>query len=297
MKKVEKYIYIVIALILVAAISSGVTYILIKSNNAEQNQTPNNDKPLEEDNQPTENLKSGFKLLSTDKVNDTIIQKYELILNSKKQEIDIKYTYEYHEANEDEEAYEEIIGKINNTPVYYNTNILKDSDLKKQTFTENNINKEFNTNNFQLIQGTDNIDYFTIRTNNMNGMYVAPTNGLYIFNDKLENLTNNFPSYDGCTTANYMIIEGGPTGLELENENAWYKDTYGLCKSNENWCHIGVKIENDKIYYLYPKVDFANMTDTYYGYIEEREYTINNNKLEYKTLNTYKIIGAAGQVC
>lgn len=295
MKKVEKYIYIIIALILVAAISSGATYVLIKNNNIEQKE-PTSDKTLEE-NKPIENLKSGFKLLSTESINDTIIQKYEVILNDKKQTLNVNYSYIYHEKNEDEDAYEEIVGKIDNNEVYYNTNILKENDLKKQTFTENNINKEFNTNNFQIIQGTDNLDYFTIRTNNMNGIYVAPTNGLYIFNDKLENLINNFSSYDGCTTNNYMIIKGGPTGLELENENAWYKDSYGLCKSNEEWCHIGVKTENNKIYYLYPKVDFANMTDTYYGYLEERVYTINNNKLEYKTINNYKIIGAAGQVC
>lgn len=94
-----------------------------------------------------------------------------------------------------------------------------------------------------------------------------------------------------------MTVFNGATGFILENENAWYPNIYNMCNYYDGKCYIGVKIENNKIYYLYPNVDFENRQENYYGYMEEREYTINNNKLEYKVLNKYKIINGAGQVC
>jgi len=49
---------------------------------------------------------------------------------------------------------------------------------------------------------------------------------------------------------------------------------------------------DNKIYFLYPKLNFKGsflVNEEDYGFMEERVYTINTNKLEYNVINTYKI--------
>jgi len=54
------------------------------------------------------------------------------------------------------------------------------------------------------------------------------------------------------------------------------------------------KIMNNKILYQYSVLS-TNNSDSY-GNIEEREYTISNNKLEYKVLGTHKADDITGQL-
>lgn len=72
----------------------------------------------------------------------------------------------------------------------------------------------------------------------------------------------------------------------------WYKDNFDYsllgCISD---CEVRGKIENNKIYNYVPKL---NKNEQGTGTLEEREYTINNNKLEYKVINIYTIYGGTG---
>ena len=99
-----------------------------------------------------------------------------------------------------------------------------------------------------------------------------------------------------------MIIVTESTAYTLENnKKPWYSNNFNnpSTKLNSNSIEIlkiNVKIENDKIYYLAPILK-ENGKENDYGILEEREYTINNNKLEYKVVNSYKIIDTVGLVC
>ncbi|HBA37695.1 MAG TPA: hypothetical protein DCY94_03145, partial [Firmicutes bacterium] len=59
--------------------------------------------------------------------------------------------------------------------------------------------------------------------------------------------------------------------------------------------YLNLKIEDDKIYYLKAKQNITGEED--YGTLEERIYTINNDKLEYTVKNKFKITWIAGQAC
>ena len=77
----------IIIIILVALIASGTTYlIMINKNDNKVNETTNNTSK-EQDNK----VEDGVKLISTKKSNDTIIQKYQVVLNGKEKELELKY--------------------------------------------------------------------------------------------------------------------------------------------------------------------------------------------------------------
>lgn len=289
----KKYIPYVIVVLLVILIGGELTYIVLSD---KKENTKSSTK------KPEDSINHSFKLLNTEKKTnenseEQLIQKYELTLNNQVKNIEIAYTYKYHEANEFDEAYEEVIGMYNNEEVFYNFEITSTSN-KDTKFTSEFINNNFNSKNFHIIKGTDNKEYFGISTNKNYGLSVIPSNVLYIYNENFEQIINNIPGYGGCAQDNFLTILGGATAYQLEDNSKWYEDVFNVCSDDENiWCHIGVKLTNDKIYYLTPQVDNYNALEDNFGTMEEREYTINNNKLEYKTINTYKIVDGAGQIC
>lgn len=316
-------------LILACALTATITYIAIDkqnnqpeikdndSNNKEETKKPeinddlnnkeeNNDtdnKPTldnnQDNNQPskpsTDNkLQDGIKLIKTADSNNKILQEYEVILNGKKSTINIVYTYKYTPANEYEDAYEEVSGTLNGKEVYYKFNLAQNSSNKNQIFNSNFIASAFNTKNFKIVKGEDNKNYLTVASNKTAGLYIGNSNVLYIYNDKIEQIVKDIPRY-GYGKDDFMTIKGGPTGFELEDDSKWYSDTFNVCSTSEDWCHIGVKIEADKIYNLVPILN-SNFTEGNMGKMEERVYTINNDKLQYKVLNSYKIVNGAGQI-
>lgn len=77
--------------------------------------------------------------------------------------------------------------------------------------------------------------------------------------------------------------------------NPWYDNEYSYCQVYTQDiipCHTMFKIKDNKIYYLKSKLK-ENYSQNDYGTLEERVYTINNDKLEYKVINKYKIIEMA----
>ena len=115
---------------------------------------------------------------------------------------------------------------------------------------------------------------------------------LYVFNDQLNIVNDGIESpnwYEGDTGDGFVLSSFVNIPI-LENEqDIWYDDTYGI--NNDN---IYVKIENNKIYYLTPNVSYEDYEGSIYNEVngvelEERVYTINNNKLTYEVINIYKI--------
>lgn len=291
MKKTEKNIYLVIILILVVVISCGITYILTINKNHEETKEPvDNDKKEETPNKEELILEDGVTLKNTTMNNDTIIQEYEIILNGKKQNIKIIYTYQ---LNED--GSEMIEGKLNNEKIY---SVLTMNEIpnKDAIFDKDIIEKNFNEKNFSLIKGEDNKNYLTIYNYDSN-FITPPTVGLYILNDNLDFITEGLVSNDGCNTKENFMTIASPVGYQLENNiSPWYENTFINFDNNLNQ-DINIKIENNQIYYLVVNKRDSN-TENNYGNLEERIYTINNNKLNYKIKNNYKIIEVKkGQVC
>jgi len=82
MRKVEKYIYLILGVILVGVISTGVTYILMdKENNTEIKE---NDKQEESKKDNNEKLANSVKFKEIKRDNNKILESFDIILNNKK---------------------------------------------------------------------------------------------------------------------------------------------------------------------------------------------------------------------
>ena len=236
-----------------------------------------NDK--EEDNNKEEaTIEDGITLKDTYQEGNNIIQEYEIILNDKKNTINISYT-----ASTCRDDTICISGNYNNYEFYYD-----EIYNENNSFTIETINQSFNENNFNIIKGTDNKNYLLVFADNPYTAFI------YIFNDQL-NIVN-----DGIESANWYDSDNGDGFVitsfvnipVLENqENIWYEDTY-----NTNNNNIYVKVENNKIYYLTPNISYYEeylnhvYDENYKVEVEERVYTINNNKLTYEVINTYQVL-------
>lgn len=277
MKKTEKYIYLVLGLILIVVIACGITYIITTNNNeTETKEEPNNNQE-ENNNNEEPTLEDNITLKNTTMNNDTIIQEYEIILNGKTNNLNIFYTYE----NCREEAIC-ISGNYNDYSFLYNESYENLSSI----FTTQKIDQLFNENNFEIIKGVDNKSYLLVSTKNPYSV------ALYVFNEQLDIVNDGINSdwYEG-DNENVFIVYSFVNIPVLENSEAiWYDDAYGI--NNDN---IYVKVENNKIYYLTPNVSYYEdyvynvYNENYEIQLEERVYTINNNKFTYEVINTYNI--------
>lgn len=281
MKNVERSIYIVLIIILVGVICCGTTYIVvqnknnqaeIKDNNSQNDEEKSDNKEQEENKDKV--LKDGVKLLQTLESNDKVLQEYEIVLNGNKLTMPVVFSYQSN--HEGEYYYYFINGEFNNYNFYqgdYNDTIDKINITK--------IKSNFNETNFQIIPGIDNKNYLGVTIN-----YDDKDEELYIFNDKLELITKNLISekeIPSRSSYNGFVIEFlSDYPCEVIDDNTWYH-----AKTYDNNSYI--KIEGNKIYFLVPLLDYNNLEESNYGIIEERVYTINNSKLEYKVINTYEI--------
>lgn len=235
-----------------------------------------------QNNYQPSSVEPSIKLTNTEVQTDKVIQEYALVLNSKKQTLKVEYTYECF-ADE----FCEVTGKLNDIDVYAITDGIEDFN-KSNRLNKSFIDSKFNISNFHFIKGEDNKYYLAISTNRTKaGFYQPYYNELYIFNDNIVKINTD-----------YIIIENGAIAYHMEDDSKWYKDTFNVCQSEDTKCHIFTKIENNKIYYLTPKLfDCPLQESNNHGNIEEREYTIKNNNLNYKVLNKYKIVNIEGQSC
>ncbi len=275
MSKLEKCIYLVIILVLVTAIVSGSIYLVTrdKDNTNTNNNEEVNDKDKENNKGETEELIDGVKLIDVKKQGDNIVEKFEVTLNGKKNDLDLIF------KNVTNDGVPYILGTFGTYDFYCNhVNV-------ENVFSLDKIKTYFNENNFILIKGKDNKNYLSL---------VAPIiygNSLYVLNDDLNIISGDIDDYGGSgipsATGSFKITR---TSNIPNGEFPQYKNTFGsiILGDSEN---IFVKVQDNKIYYLYPvKLDESN------AIIEERVYEINNGNLSYEVINKYENILVGQQI-
>lgn len=297
MKTVERYIYLVIIIVLVGVIASGVTYIVMKSDDSNNvNDTANDNNNV--NNKEEEKITDGIKLLKTYNSNDKIIEEFEVVLNGISKTIKIEFSSEKFDDNEDFLFPYRTTGKMGTKEVFI-------VDSENKDFKAESIKKNFNEQNFIIIKGKDNKNYLLMIVIDKR-FDVLDTVELLVFNDKFEIISKNLISendspdmeaHDGFVINNY----NGNIPCEFNNNhNPLYSRSIATyIEDGFNITRQFAKIENDKIYFLYPKINktidgFPDENN--FGNLEERVYTISNNKLEYKIINTYKITGLCQQI-
>ena len=285
-------IYIIITL-LACALTGTITYILVEKKDNKTNIKENNNDKTNSDKENNKNEEStkedGVKLVKTYNLNDKIVKEFEITLNNKVKTINVVFDY----VEDDEmfvgETVGIVTGIINGNKVI---NYIETNPSKTNVFNINKIKDKFNESNFKIIKGKDNKSYLLLNTDNQ-GEVLFESN-LLIFNDELKQIKDNFDGFFGsCSKSENMIISSTQAGYNLENNlNPYYENRFNI--DLEDYPRIYVKVDNNKIYYLAHIYD-GNKDE---GIVEEREYTINNDKLEYKVIKTYKIAEViAGQVC
>ena len=292
MRKAEKYIYIVLGIILVVVIACSITYMMIVNNTKTETKEEENNNNETTEQEPT--IEDGITLKDTYQSDDEMIQEYEVVLNGKRKMLTIVYTYQY----DDELIAHQIEGKLNNLSLYNKmkrdeydptTGIVIHKYPKDELFNIESLRSDFNQDNFQIITGEDAKNYLVVFSEYIEAYQDGEdfNSNAYILNDNLE-VISNIEDYDAYipVTSNAFRLYNKDYNivLEVENANPWYNDS--IC--NDYFCHKIFKIENNKIYYLVAKIK-NNYTESDYGTLEERVYTINNDELKYEVINTYKI--------
>ena len=297
MKK-NTILYIIITILLII-IAVGITYIIMNNQNNTTPKVENNnnvENSIQEDNSDKEELKDGVTLKDTYQENNTIIQEYEVILNNKVNNFTIAYTYQSDVAYHND--IHEIIGIFNNTEIVRRgyININQTEYTKENTFNESNIKEIFDENNFIIIKGNDNQNYLLVQTVAVDALDGFNTSLLYVYNDELELISRNmiteeespdYISYDGFIIDNFT----GNIPCDYVNKSPLYERTFKVVDTNIETEQY-TKIENNQIYFLFPKIN-ENYDG---GILEERIYTIHNNKLEYTVNNTYKFNSVCQQI-
>ncbi|MBE6154986.1 MAG: hypothetical protein E7163_05425 [Firmicutes bacterium] len=292
----KKTILYIIILILACALTGAITYILVDKNNTNEkiNETnkenfdnSSNNEQEENDNNELNNndniAESGIKSIDFKEENDIIIAEISMLLNGTKKVMNLQFDYEYIVDTGEHRVFNNYNG-VNLFDVS-----VRDAYKKEDIYNINNIKKDFSLDNFKIIKGYDNKDYLIIITNKDNDYKT------YIYNDNYELISKNMIDNDyysmsgfGNNKFDYFNLNNYYINVVMNAEGLnWYDNIY--CDVNEYQpCHTVFKIENNKIYYLALKMkDNYSMGD--YGVLEERVYTINNNKLTYEVINTYKV--------
>ena len=251
-----------IIIVLVGVIIAEGVYLFTNKEDRKENNSSINI-PKEEENESNENETSEdyVKLVDTREEDNQVIQEYEMVLNGEYQEFDITFEINVGEGYWDIDS---TLGDSYLFSVWYDTDSLNNYvDF---------IAQYFNENNFIIFPGIDGVNYLIIQ-----GYAFPPAGGVGID----YNIFNQNWDYIG----NLAVIYQGQ-GVVLEDESVWYLDNLNI-DTVQDYNKIRSKIEGDKIYNLYYTCD----------YMEERVYTINNNKLEYEVINQYKILEASGATC
>lgn len=258
-----------ITALLVGVIGFEIYYIFSYSENSEkeksyinisgeQENNKEEDLPLEDNPDKVEDY---VKLVNTKENGNQIIQEYEMVLNGEKKEFDI--TFEINEGV----GYWDIESTLGDSylfSVWYDT-------IPPNSYVDF-IARYFNENNFIIFPGIDGINYLIVQDYSL-----PPAGGVGI----KYNIFNQNWDYIG-----YLNVVYQGQSVVLENESVWYSNNFYIDTLDDD-NKIRSEIEGNKIYNLYYTCD----------YMEERVYTINNNKLEYKVINQYEILETSGAAC
>ncbi len=284
----NKFLYVILVVVLgVLGFEGYFMYNNYQNNKINDNGTIiNND--TNKDNSANEQLEDKVKLVDTKKENDKIVQEYEIVLNGKKNTMNLEFNYNEYEDHIMFRTDREIDGN------YKDYNFYSSYVESINEFTEEKVNEDFNENNFYIIRGEDQKNYLLI-LDDVATDYGDNLNG-YLFNDKLELITknlNNSPyNVSNPNAFNILMADNVPCKF-ASDVDPLYKKAF----NRKTFAQDGffMKIENNKIYYLIPIFDENSLaTDT--GILEERVYTIKDNKLSYEVINTYQITGICQKI-
>ncbi len=278
MKKVERFLYLIIIVVLLGFLSAVGTYIALqsKNNNVKNNNHSENNKTPDKDN--STKLEDSIKFVSTKTNNDEVIKSFKIVLNGKESNINVKFIKEKFEGEQF------IRASFKEKEIYaISNNYYEDSEQ----FQVNKVAQDFDESKFRIIRGIEGKNYLIVLAN------VNTSNYFYVFNDNMELVPSNIKPNCGPDGSFPLMITISHYDLK-DNKKPWYKDSFDFC-TDEN-CEIRSKIENNMIYTLVSDIH-ENIKENDIGTLEERVYTINNNKLEYKVINNYKIVNGAGGLC
>ncbi len=297
MRKSEKYIYLILGLLLGGFLAGGIIFAI--SNNKDK--TPEVKVEEKVDQKEEEKIISdGVKLKDVKNVEDKILQTFEVSLNGKIKEFNIVYSYQTGPVGNRNACYDLVIGEANGVELYnhsseYEADTFKicgiNESKKSENFTISKIEEAFDTKQFEIIKGTDNKNYLIVYN-----VVDYPVYGhrARVYNEDLELISNNAikDSYGEEEQKSYFttdykydgeIFTADMYSYAIDKKDiSWFNDS--KCSNN---CEATFKVEDNKIYYL--SLNLTNKIGEQSGYIEERIYTINNNKLEYETLNKYNV--------
>lgn len=297
MRKSEKYIYLICGLLLGGFLAGGIIFAI--SNNKDK--TPEVKVEEKVDQKEEEKIISdGVKLKDVKNVEDKILQTFEVSLNGKIKEFNIVYSYQTGPVGNRNACYDLVIGEANGVELYnhsseYEADTFKicgiNESKKSENFTISKIEEAFDTKQFEIIKGTDNKNYLIVYN-----VVDYPVYGhrARVYNEDLELISNNAikDSYGEEEQKSYFTTDYKYDGKIFaadmysyaidKKDISWFNDS--KCSNN---CEATFKVEDNKIYYL--SLNLTNKIGEQSGYIEERIYTINNNKLEYETLNKYNV--------
>lgn len=279
MKKNGVKIFIILVLALIVTVGA---YMFV-------NNKHNNNNPTQSGS--TNRKKGEVRFLNSKLEENVIIQKYKVYINGKTIDLEIKYNYKINNLPYDDDSgysREEVVeGKMNGITMFLHQVKNNSTSQKAALFETGKIDKEFNDKYFRVVRGTDGKDYIAVSTHIYDEYNKPRANYLYILNDNLKVINEIFDDETECTNMKSpMIVHPGLIGL-LSSKDIWYNNEFKHDNLQKN--HISVKVEDDKIYYLFHNLKQKN--------IEERVYTIADDKLSYKTSNIYKADASFGDVC
>ena len=279
----KKIIFVILSFVALIAIGS-ISYVVLSNNIDDKplvDEDVNKDSEEKEDKKPPKEKKDSIVFKKTKKSGNKIISTFDLTMNNEEAEFDIEFTYE------ENESYNEIKASVLGLDIYR----LGTDEALETTFTEANMKKAVTEENFIFIKGEDKKTYLGV-VSNIDSFVSGKTSVLYIFNDKFDMLTDDIDNL-GCGGTSYFTINTLTTGYvgSIEPFKSGYEDTLGVCENSPN-CHVNVKIEDDKIYSL-----FAKDINGFAGTLEERIYTIKDNKFNYTVKSTDTISSVFGQAC
>ena len=262
----------IIIILVGVLVAEGIYLFTSKEEEKENNSYINIPKEEEENSESNgdETSEDYVKLVNTKEEDNQVIQEYEMVLNGEYQEFIVEFSYEQ-EANHSNSS----------NAVNYLNGTLKDnivySEIRGEMLSISYINSMFSSQNFIIIRGEDK-NYLAVATFEREDygdfMYYQ------IYND-------HFDYIDSISL--YVGNQSIENNLGFDGYQNVFTDIYYL---SEDYYSVRSKIEDNHIYELAYVCD-----DVYYGILEERVYTINNDKLEYEVINTYTDLEIAGATC
>lgn len=258
----------------------------------------NKEKAAEGTNSKNETKKGEVKFINSKLEEATITQKYKAYINGKNIDVDVNFNFYIQnidpEENQGYSRIERVVGKFKDIVLFEHEEKTNSQSQKAELFETSKIDKVYNGDFFKVVRGTDGKDYLAIATHIYDIDYDhLKENSLYILNDNLSVINKNFSDPTNCSKEKQvMMIHPGTIGL-LSDNNIWYKSQFPYDNHRKNYTSL--KIMDDKIYYLYHNINIDTSGD--YGTIEERIYTISNDKLEYTIGKTYKAESFYGERC